>query len=198
MMLSAKFPNKPYLRDLDPGVFARYTDYFLGRNVLANEVSGESIDPPWDIVLAYEFACRKEAFLRVREEGHKLKDALEEVIKNSELKDLHFIAPMTLKAKRAPDPQWPNQDRGVKRGKGKDRGSGKGGKGSNNRAAAGGGKRGKDPKKTALAWKTPDGRDICFGYNAGTCSGECSRLHVCRVKGCYKEHPMSAHPQDAS
>ena len=46
-----------------------------------------------------------------------------------------------------------------------------------------------------LAWKTADGRDICFAYNSPSgCSGACSRVHVCRVKGCAKDHTLMAHP----
>ena len=43
--------------------------------------------------------------------------------------------------------------------------------------------------------RTPQGDQICFGYNFGTCKKEsaCPRKHVCAVPGCYKNHPQTEH-----
>ena len=43
--------------------------------------------------------------------------------------------------------------------------------------------------------RTPQGDQICFGYNLGTCKlgTACPRKHVCAVPGCYKNHPQGEH-----
>ena len=44
-----------------------------------------------------------------------------------------------------------------------------------------------------LAWRTPDGRELCFQWNNGECDGSCGRVHQCRVKGCYGTHKAVDH-----
>ena len=43
--------------------------------------------------------------------------------------------------------------------------------------------------------RTPQGDQIYFGYNLGTCKqgAACQRKHVCAVPGCYKNHPQKEH-----
>lgn len=43
--------------------------------------------------------------------------------------------------------------------------------------------------------RTPQGDQICYGYNLGTCKqgSACPRKHVCAVPGCYKAHPQTEH-----
>jgi hypothetical protein len=43
--------------------------------------------------------------------------------------------------------------------------------------------------------RTPQGDQICFGCNLGTCKqgAACARKHVCAVPGCYKNHPQTEH-----
>ena len=71
-------------------------------------------------------------------------------------------------------------------------GKGKAGKGGNK-------SKGKEIRKELqglqLAWRTPDNRELCFGYNAGNCNGKCDRVHQCRVKGCYADHPAIKHKE---
>ena len=65
-------------------------------------------------------------------------------------------------------------------------GSGKGKKGEKGKPFSKGG---------ALCDRTPDGRQICFAYNARSgCKGACSRVHVCQVRGCYQPHPTYDRP----
>ena len=58
----------------------------------------------------------------------------------------------------------------------------------------------KVPKQShRIAWgntlvsSTPDGRELCFAFNAQGCSGKCGRVHACRVKGCYGQHAAREH-----
>ena len=59
--------------------------------------------------------------------------------------------------------------------------------------------KGKDSRLAGLqlAWRTPDGRDLCFAYNSGSCDNSCNRVHQCRVKGCYGDHPAIQHREKA-
>ena len=76
------------------------------------------------------------------------------------------------------------------KGKGKEKGKGKG-----KEKCKGKGK-GQHEHLTA---KTLDGREICFNYNnlSQSCNGSCNRLHVCRIQGCFKRHPMYEHETPA-
>ena len=56
----------------------------------------------------------------------------------------------------------------------------------------------RDPIPTALRGmhsRTPQGEQICFSYNLGTCKQgtSCPRKHVCAVPNCYKAHPQTEH-----
>ena len=48
-----------------------------------------------------------------------------------------------------------------------------------------------------LAWRTPDGRELCFAWNSGSSDVTCGRVHQCRVKGCYNDHKAIEHKQKA-
>ena len=50
---------------------------------------------------------------------------------------------------------------------------------------------------SSLVSQTPDGREICFAYNAQGCRGSCGRVHCCRVRGCHKEHSAREHQKYA-
>jgi hypothetical protein len=45
--------------------------------------------------------------------------------------------------------------------------------------------------------QTPDGRDICYAFNAQGCAGKCGRVHCCRVRGCFGKHSARAHHRHA-
>lgn len=117
--------------------------------------------------------------------------------KDADLKEAYFTTPIALRAAAGPDPppqskwQRPNS-KGVgnnykgsgKSSKGKGRGKSKSGKPFDERLQG-----------LSLLWRTPDGRDLCFSYNHGTCDGSCGRVHKCRVKGCLKDHPAVKHKE---
>ena len=203
LMLVCKFPNRPWLAGLEPKHFVTYVEHFLSKKVHHLEIGGTAVGPAWSITLAYEFECRRKAFELIREEGHTLVTALQTVVKDPEIKELHFTTWIALTSRTMSHaPSAPTgsavESKGAKRrrlqkeaaarasapeavvpkgkGKGKAKGKAKG-------------------DKQELAWKTPDGRDICFAFNSPAgCTGVCSRVHVCRVKGCGKDHTLMAHP----
>jgi hypothetical protein len=204
LMLAQKFPNRPWMTDLSPVHFLTFVDYILSKKVNGLEVNGVLVSPAWTITLGYELACRQKAFELVREDGHTLKSALVAVTRDTELKELYFTTPIAIGSRsgatsstsgipaipNVPNPAGNRKKRklelylakqaataaakGTKGGKGKGKGKGK-------------------EDKSNLASSTPDGRQICFAYNAGGCAGSCGRVHVCRIKGCFKDHTMAEH-----
>ena len=209
LYLATKYNNRSWLAGLTPKVFEEYTDYFLGRKVLLLEICQADgvktpLRPPWQIILSYEFECRRAAFIMVAELGTRLEDALRLVIKDPEMKELAFTSPVAhlgrssrpvstgatgaimASAKKGQhlidNPNYPlkraassqAQPRGKGKGKAKGKGRGKG-------------------KGKGLCMATPDGRPICFNYSnqAVGCPEPCAngRLHVCRWTGCFGTHP---------
>ena len=194
LMLSTKFTNIAYLQGLEKDTWGIYTDHFLGKACAQMEVrqADGSVVPsapiPWRAVLAYEFACRRIAFRRVREENAVLDEALRQSIKDAETKEVNFTSPIALglyrdgPAKRAMDTVDPNT--GVQKyvkGKGKGQKGGKSISGKSNK----GGERSQTSRRSFMSY-TPDGRQICFKYNnkAGCSDSKCDRVHVCQVRGC--------------
>jgi hypothetical protein len=207
-MVSTKCRNKVFLTDLSPKVFEDFCDFILGAKCMRLQVAradGTSapLDPPWHLLLSFEYALRKEAFRRIRDnECLSIAVALLQVTKDSELKEIHFTSPLALgniaRPKRMAEPSSnsggndddSSKDPMKKKGRHK-KGNGKGG---------GGGKGSKGGKSAGkgLSSATPDGKRICYAFNDQGCtSAGCTFLHVCRRKGCHGNHPANcktAHP----
>ena len=213
LAMAARFKAKTWLQGLLLEHFVKFADYILGdkvANLRMPSVSGVDAAferPPWHVVLSYELKLRTEAFKLVVEEGHRLCDALQAVTQDASLKETYFSTPLALHTASMHQP--------YKYRKGGNKGGfpGKGKAGHSEVAAPPGlpagsqrqGKKGKGGKGGTyaglkLASLTPDGRQICFAYNSQGCKDpSCPRVHVCRVQGCFKEHPASQHtnPQEA-
>ena len=145
--------------------------------------------PPWTVVLSFEFKLRVEAMKLVNEEGQTMAEALEAVMKDPSLKETWFTTPLALHAAEQPTkyrkgqgkkgdrahPPPPQVPKGFERVKGK-------------------GKAKATLNGLQLVSVTPDGKQICYAYNSQGCKdAKCPRLHVCRVMGCFKEHPANQH-----
>lgn len=202
LMLSSRHTNRAWLQGLERDTFTKYVEHFLGKKVMMIQIPGPgehglSINPPWKTILTYEYECRKLAFKMVREEQQTLDVALTMSIRDSECKEINFTTPIALSghgnSKRKNEGE---QGDGLSRkqralaakggGKGRGKGSGKGPKGAGKGAGKGKGK---------YQSKTPDGLQICFKYNNGSCSEPCpdGRVHVCSIKGCQDIHPCKDH-----
>ena len=100
LFLAVKFTNKAWLQGATPAEWSRYTDYFLGEKVNELKVprgdSMEPLRPPWQVILHYEFECRKWAIKQVREKGASLLASLHLAIRDPELKEIHFTSPIAL------------------------------------------------------------------------------------------------------
>ena len=201
LCMASRYKAKHWLHGLTLDPFNKFTEYILGDRVFGIQIpsaSGEAaqqkIKPEWSIVLAYEQKLRKDAMKKVLE-GHTLADALLAVIRDPELKEAYFTTPVALKS-AMPEAQQPYK---WQRFNGKGGFSGKQshpfskGKGKSSKGRSKGKSQDQRLKGLSLAWRTPDGRELCFAWNSGECDGSCGRVHQCRVKGCYGPHKAVDH-----
>eukprot|EP00435_Cladocopium_sp_Y103_P044637 s1164_g12.t1 len=203
LAMSARYKAKHWLQGLEAADFNKFVDFILGERVLGIQIPSAAcggtqhkVKPDWGIVLAFEHKLRKEAMRLVTHESQTLSNALRAVIKDADLKEAFFTTPVALRAaasSEAPQNKWARYNsKGSSSGKSFQ--SGSKGKGKSGKS------KGKDNRLAGLqlAWRTPDGRDLCFGYNTGNCDGKsCNRAHQCRVKGCYGDHPAIHHKDKA-
>ena len=108
LMLRLKFPGRSDLQDIGADLFERYKEYLLGdyvHNLQARD-SADSVvhTPPWQLVLSYEQAIRKQAFHYMVTESISMGAAWEKAWKDPVTKERHFATPLSLYAKRKPDP----------------------------------------------------------------------------------------------
>lgn len=210
LCMASRYKAKHWLHGLTADPFLKFTEYILGDRVYGIQIpsahaesSAQKVKPDWTIVLSYEQKLRKEAMKKVPE-GHTLATALAEVVRDADLKELYFTTPVALRAAMPDNSQnkWPkynhkgnNYGNGNQHNKGSNgsysqqKGKGKGAKGM----AKGSSQSDARLKGLNLAWRTPDGRDLCFSRNAGECGGQCGRVHQYRAKGCYKDHKAVDH-----
>jgi hypothetical protein len=200
LCMAARYKSKSWLHGLTAAPFNKFVDFILGEkvyNIQVPSLHGEGsqrVKPDWSIVLSFEHKLRKEACKMVVRDGISLADALHRVIHDPELKETFFTTPVALRASMSQHSEGFQQNKFQRfnsKGGGKfqpQKGKGKGSKG-----------KGKEIRKELvglqLAWRTPDNRELCFGYNTGSCNGKCDRVHQCRVKGCYGDHPAIKHKE---
>jgi hypothetical protein len=163
----------------------------------SGEASQQKVRPEWSIVLAYEQKLRKEAMKKVLE-GHTLSESLLAVIRDPDLKEAYFTTPVALRSALSEPQQsnkWPrfNSKGGFS---GKQSSSFSKGKGKHSKGKSKGKTIDQRLKGLSLAWRTPDGRELCFAWNGGDCDGSCGRVHQCRVKGCYGSHKAIDHSKN--
>ena len=192
IMLGSKFRNREWFRDLEPNDFTRYVDWLLGEKVYSLQIpkaqaeGTQPLHPPWTVLLRFEQQVRKEAYKQALRFNRSIKLTLQEAMANSELKEVHFVSPVALAmnqrtttADAAPsgvhvlggEENLPNKF--AKKGtKGK-------GKGKNGRF---------DKRYGFIHSQTPDGRQICYGFQEGKCKGNCGRVHICQL--CLSNHAL--------
>jgi hypothetical protein len=202
LAMASRYKAKHWLYGLTADPFLKFVEYILGDRVFGiqiptSEGSQQRIKPDWAIILSYEQKLRKEAMRRVLE-GHTLADALASVIKDADLKEAYFTTPVALKSASSDSHGHPSKYQrfnskgsfGGKTSFGPQKGKGKGKQKSKQSGVSD-----ERLKGLNLAWRTPDGRELCFAWNTGDCDGSCGRVHQCRVKGCYSDHKAVEHKQ---
>ena len=102
IMLGSKFRNREWFRELNPNDFSKYVDWLLGEKVYGlqiRRIGGEGtqpLNPPWTVLLRYEQQVRKEAYKQALRQNRRIRDTLEEAMRNSEIKEVHFTSPVAL------------------------------------------------------------------------------------------------------
>ena len=202
-----------FFQDMTPELWLNYANYLLGDKCYLMQVPTpgkgkgktdlSALRPPWIVVLNYEYEMRREAVKRAGREGRPLKDTLNEVMKDFQLKEQYFTAPIALSSGSREATPWKRQqfwgqDDNSKwqknEGKGAFKGKGKKGKKADKGTKGSGKSEGKPGKGTA--GRTADGRLICYAYNNEGCDGNCGMVHCCQVRGCYGAHPTWKHWQE--
>ena len=202
LFLASKFTNKPWLRGLAPAHWDQWTDFFLGEKVMLMSIPTPEgakvpLHPPWQIVLSFEFECRKRVMELINEDGLTMVEAMTRVPRDGELKEIAFTSPIALMSrgavKRVNDPEADGAALSNRARKRLTKGGGKGnpGKGKGNQdRGGGGGAKAKGKGKGKLLSKTPDGRRICYAYNNQGCTKgeECEFAHICQRQSCLGPH----------
>ena len=134
----------------------------------------------WEILLGYEQEVRRKA-VRFLQQGLDLEKAFPDAWNDGTVKNQYFLTPLQLSSFRRPAQdafddaprKKPRNEKGDSKGDGKGKGKGKG--------------KGRLPATCNRV--TPDGRQICYGFNIGKnkckAGSRCKFSHVCGV--CYKE-----------
>ena len=208
--LAAKYRNNPMMHGLKPDDWMKYTNCLLGDKCYLMKIPGPAassgssemvtLRPPWGVMLSYEYELRKEAVKRSFRKSMPLRECLEEVCADAQLKEQYFTSPIALqgRAGRAEEP-WTGGNRSWRRDSPSNSGppqkwqKGNGKKGNKGKTKQKGS--GKGSSEHSLVSFTDDNKQICFAYNAQGCNGGCNRVHICRVRGCGKAHPMWQHYQ---
>ena len=185
-----KHGTRSWLTGFHPGVLPSFSDYILGKHVNGlrfRSTSGREEQPSWRIVMSFEYEVRKWCYLQVVDHGLTLLDAFRRAETNADLRERYLVTPLALDASsRIPVGGSVPFAGGGDLGKGYGRAKGDGKRGNPSGGPYGKGKaKGKG--------KTPDGRQICYNWNNGTCSGNCGRVHVCLF--CLGTHPVSQCPR---
>lgn len=195
LCMAAKFRTKPWLHGLTLNDWLKYADYVLGDKVYGLKIQMEgqtvAVKPPWTVILTYEHRLRKEAFKLILAGTHSMSEALAHVVKDADIKECYFTTPIALgvgsSSQQSDDFKW-------RRLSGKGNGSTKGFTGGKSKGKSKGKQRVQtDFNGNSLVSKTPDGRELCYAFNAQGCAGKCGRVHACRVRGCYGKHSAREH-----
>ena len=107
MMVASKMRNKAYLRGLEQRHFDQYTEYLLGEkcyNMKVPTAGGDkmALQPPWHILLDYEFEMRSFALKKAKKDGVMFGTALLRATQDAELKELCFTSPITFANAQCP------------------------------------------------------------------------------------------------
>ena len=212
----SRHPGRPALQDATPAAAGAYLDHLLGDRVAGFSVSGSSARPPFWLVLAYDTEIRKKA-AKFMNDGLSFARALAMASKDPEVREQAFVTPLLLhvaaSARSAPPPPprggWPGAASSTQQPPQKQqkvssekpgelgKGGGKGGKGKGKNKDKGANvpenKGDASKKKFALQRTTADGREICFKFQRGTCTGPCERVHVCNI--CLGNHSAKNCPK---
>lgn len=206
MFVAIRHPNQKVFAGMCKDTWTDYADWVMSSKVAgmcARNEKGEKVrTPSWPIIMNYEFQVRKKAAELICTESVSMVDALNEAMKDAEVRNEHFHNVFSVsiadskrksrsrsrsrsfkaskvkkankqKVKKEPNTRSPSSDRDKKyKAKAKSQGGWKG-KGD-----------GKGSGKAKLHMNTEDRRPICFKFNnkdEGCKDSRCKRVHVCQL-----------------
>ena len=201
MFLGLKHSNQKYLQGYTPQTTEDYLSYLLSENCFY--LQGKSSEgfvitgPSWAQLLIYEHQIRRKAWAGILSGTYS---TFVEALKCSWLdpctKERYFITPVALASSSSSSRNRQNSEEPNTRG-GKQARTSMGKAGGRGKAKGGGkgqsGKGGKASERLGMSSKTPDGQNICYGYNDWNtrCKNKkCNFLHVCGK--CFAKHPLYA------
>ena len=170
--------GRVWLQDLDIATYNILSDHVLGEKVSQLEsatlADGSRVRPRWELILSFEFHLRRQCYEWVRDAEETIHTGMARAIKDSETRELHFVAPFAQQlalaaaqqSSRRPPPvinNFNNSDGGG----GRDRGG-------------------------SQLYREHNGQPICYKFNSTeqTCDGSCGRLHICQR--CLGDHPRQS------
>ena len=201
-----RYPSKPWLADFSSRLFEVHADFFCGEQVMGLQAKNEDglvvSTPSFQLCLSYDYQLRKEVGKLVNQ-GSTLKAALEAATRDTTIRERFFTTPCAMQVRAAfSGPNRGNHwDPGATQAAGQARNrnpstDGNSGKGQLSKKSRKSGDRrnAKGKGKGGRATHTPDGRQLCFGYNntAGCTTKACARVHCCQ--GCFGKHPLHSCP----
>lgn len=200
MFLGLKHSNRQYLQGYTPQTTEDYLTYLLSENcyyLQGKSAEGFTINgPSWAQLLLYEFQIRKKAWALINSgKSKRFVDALELAWQDSCVKERYLVTPVALSSSSGSKRTMTTDPGTGKGGVTKKAKGGGGGKASKKGGGKGGnsGKSGKTAERLGMQSKTPDGLNICYGYNDFNtrCRNKgCRFEHCCGL--CYGKHPLYA------
>jgi hypothetical protein len=202
MFLGLKHTNQKYLQGYTPQTTEDYLTYLLSEHCFylqGKSAEGYAIaGPSWAQLLIYEQQIRRKAWAGIQAGTYTtFVEALKISWTDPCVKERYFITPVALssattsskvrQSSEGDGMRSGKQARTTRTGKGSSKGKPKGGGGK------GAGKGGKASERLGMSSKTPDGQNICYGYNDWNtrCKNKkCNFLHVCGK--CFEKHPLYA------
>ena len=201
-----RYPSKPWLADFHSRLFEVHADFFCGEQVMGLQAKNEDgmvvSTPSFQLCLSYDYQVRKEMG-KLIDQGSSLKAALEAATRDTTIRERFFTTPCAMQVRTSfsgPNKgnHWdPGATQAVGQTRNRNAGTdGNSGKGqlSKKQKKSGERRNAKGKAKGARATHTPDGRQLCFGYNitSGCTTKACARVHCCQ--GCFGKHPLHSCP----
>eukprot|EP00435_Cladocopium_sp_Y103_P047618 s2321_g14.t1 len=171
LMLAALFRDKPWFTNLSAKVYQQYVDFLLGDQIFQLQIpkgDGSSqtmaASPSWDLMINFEHKLRKEAYRRTLREGKALTTSSAEVMADANFKKTYFVTPLTLELAR---PNNPRPGQAMVSGREETLEATRAGR--RKRKVQEGQAGGQLHNAGFVYSTTPDGRQICYGFNT-TCN----------------------------
>ena len=175
-MASQRHSGRTWLQGATAEAYRKLSGYVLGPAVSeigSSTEKGAAFNPPWSLVLHYEYQVRKLAYKLVLKESIGIGEALKKAMADAECRQRHFMDRLTLEQKVVPSFPFGHSTTDKRKHEGK------GGKTKQQRT--GQEKQARKNRATGF-WDTNNqGVEVCRQAQCGKCESPCptGRAHVC-------------------